>query len=116
MKRAKDPLILSTQHLIKVLSANQSFFFEVDTVLVYEDHIPHTAIILLNGTIQILKKKKLIKTHHQKGVLLGWISLMEGEVSQFTIKVLAKSELVLVGKAEVKRLHLNELKEVAHAH
>ena len=115
MKKINDPTILNDEQLSHLLYRANPITFNVETCLFYEDHVPHAALALIEGTILIYKKRKLIHRHHKKGLLIGWMSLLEGEISPYSIIIPSETSVLLIGKADVKSLHLNELKEVIHA-
>lgn len=115
MKKIKDPTILNDEQLSHLLYRVDPITFNVETCLFYEDHVPHAALVLIQGSILIYKKRKLIHRHHKKGLLIGWMSLLDGEISPYSIIIPSGTTLILVGKADVKCLHLNELREVIHA-
>jgi hypothetical protein len=68
--------------------------------LVYETQVPNTGIVLLEGQIALLKKKK-VQTTIEPGSLLGINNIINNEPSLVGCKVLGNSELIMLNKSEI---------------
>jgi hypothetical protein len=77
-----------------------SLRFENAFDLVYESQIPNTGIVLLDGQINLLKRKKIHSTI-EPGTLLGITNIINNEPSQLGCKVLGNSELIMLNKSEI---------------
>ncbi len=77
-----------------------SLKFENSFDLVYESQVPNTGIVLLEGHITLLKRKKVHSTV-EAGTLLGVTNIINNEPSQVGCKVLGNSELIMLNKSEI---------------
>jgi CRP-like cAMP-binding protein len=77
-----------------------SLKFNNDTDLVYESQIPNTGIVLLEGQIALMKRKKVHATV-EPGCVIGIHNLIYNEPSQLACKVMSNSELIMLNKSEI---------------
>jgi CRP-like cAMP-binding protein len=90
-----------TSREIKILRENyQSIRFNSDFDLVYESHVPNTGIVLIEGQIALLKRKKIQGTL-EAGTLIGVQEMIDNEPVSMGCKVMGNSELILLNKSEV---------------
>jgi len=91
---------LSTEEIQKLRERYNSLKFENSFDLVYESQIPNTGIVLLEGQIALLKRKKIHSTLGP-GTLLGVTNMINNEPSPVGCKVLGNSELIMLNKSEI---------------
>jgi CRP-like cAMP-binding protein len=91
---------LTTKEIRSLKKQFQSFHFNNDFDLVYEAHVPNTGIILLDGELKLLKKKKVSSTV-KPGSLLGVYEMMNNEPVKNGCKVIGNSELIMLQKSDI---------------
>jgi CRP-like cAMP-binding protein len=83
---------------IKKLSENyKEIVFNNDFDFVYEEQIPNSALILIDGEILLSRKNKIIEKIHP-GSLLGAYQLLHDEPVKFACKINRKSKAILLNK------------------
>ena len=94
---------------IKTLSHQQVKFlkkkfvplkFNADFHLVYESQIPNTGIVLLDGEINFIHKRKKL-SHVGKGLIFGIYELLNNIPSMHGCLVLGNSELIMIQKSDL---------------
>jgi hypothetical protein len=98
MKKKIKKLTTSEIQILKDRFNSHKFHNDCD--LVYEDQIPNTGIVLVEGQIALLKKKK-IDTTIEPGTLLGVNNIIRNEPSTLRCKVVGNSELIILNKSEI---------------
>lgn len=78
----------------------ESLKFNNDVELVYETQVPNTGIVLIEGQIALLKRKKVQSTLGP-GSLIGVRNLVNNEPTQVSAKVMGNSELIMLNKSEI---------------
>lgn len=66
--------------------------------LVYEDQIPHTGILFLNGEANLTRKNKIIE-NIDHGVIWGIEQLLHNVPSKFGLQIIRDSEVILIPKS-----------------
>jgi len=90
-----------TSEEIEILKHHfQSLKFNNDFDLVYETQVPNTGIVLLDGELELIKKKK-IKSTVRPGNMLGIYKLLKNEPSELGCKVKGNSELLIIQKSDL---------------
>jgi len=74
--------------------------FNNDFNLVYESQVPNTGIVLLQGKLALIKKKKIQATI-QPGSMLGVHELLNNEPVNQGCKVMGNSELIMIQKSDL---------------
>jgi len=83
---------------IKCLSENfKEIVFNNDFDFVYEEQVPNSAILLLDGELLLCKKNKIIESIHP-GSLLGAYQLLHNEPVKLACKIGRKSKAILLNK------------------
>lgn len=78
----------------------QSLKFNNDFQLVYESQVPNTGIVLIEGTMALLKKKKVQETL-LPGSMVGVKELIHNEPLPLGCKIMGNSELIMLQKSEI---------------
>jgi hypothetical protein len=78
----------------------ESVTFNSDFHLVYETQIPNTGIVLLNGEINLIRKKKS-QTLAIPGIMLGVYELLNNIPVGHGCKVMENSELIMLQKSDI---------------
>jgi CRP-like cAMP-binding protein len=91
---------LSSRELMTLKSKFLPLKFHSDFDLVYESHIPNTGFVLLNGEINLMKKKKT-KEVIGPGNMLGVYELLNDHPADLGCKVKRNSELLLIQKSDL---------------
>lgn len=76
--------------------------FNHDWDMVYEQQFPNGAIALLQGTIEVLKKNKILEKIVGPG-LIGIETILKNKRSQYQLRIKAGSKIVFLGKFQLKR-------------
>ena len=89
--------------------AFETLVFPNDFDLIYENHVPPTGVVLLEGKIELLKKSKT-KMELTVPQMLGLDELLLGNQFPYGLRVKANTRVILIGKSEVSNLfhHINE--------
>jgi CRP-like cAMP-binding protein len=96
-----NTIIKLTKHEIKILKKKfQSLKFNNDFNLVYESQVPNTGFVLLNGELEIFKKKKVFSTV-KPGNMLGVYELLNNAPVDHGCKVMGNSELIMIQKSDI---------------
>lgn len=74
--------------------------FNFATDLFYEGQTPLVAYLIISGSIQLLKNKKIKKTFGPN-TIIGIRELMHREKVDYCARVVANSELFLVSKSDI---------------
>ncbi len=97
----KDGIIKLTLQQIRLLKKQfQPLIFNNDFNLVYESHVPNTGIVLINGELALLQKKKIFTTI-KPGNMLGVRELINNKPVETGCMVMGKSELILIQKTDL---------------
>lgn len=91
---------LTTQELEKLKKRFESFRFKTPFHLVYEKQIPNTGIVLLDGEIELLKRKK-IEEKVTTGSILGIYHLLNNVPVKHSYKINENSEVILIQKSDI---------------
>lgn len=89
--------------------------FPNDMDLIYEDHVPVTGIILLEGTLEIFKGDTIVETIVPPPTMVGVGNLINEIPVDNGCRIKAKSKVILIGKSKIldilkdKRSHLFKL-------
>jgi hypothetical protein len=74
--------------------------FAHDYQMVFENQIPLVAIVLINGSIHLKMRKKIVKIL-DPGILMGAFHLLHNHPVVFGCEISAQSEVVLIHKSEL---------------
>lgn len=74
--------------------------FHIATDLYYEGHTPVVAYLILDGKVNLTKRKK-IKTIAERGVILGIKELMSHSPCEFGAKVQPNSKICFLDKSTI---------------
>lgn len=74
--------------------------FPHDYQMVYENQIPQVALVLINGSIHLKVRKKIIKIL-VPGVLIGAFHLLHDHPVVYGCEISAQSQVVLIHKSEL---------------
>lgn len=77
-----------------------SLIFQTDFDFTYEHQVPNTGIILLNGKLNLLKRKKVVQTLGP-GTILGVKHLLNNVPLPNGCKVIAPSEVIILTKTDI---------------
>lgn len=99
----KKEIIRLNQKEIALLKENfESLKFFNDFDIVYETQVPNTGIILLNGEINLLKKKKVCGSVLPL-TLVGVQQLITNIPMKVGMRILSNSELIVLHKSEIMK-------------
>ena len=97
----KDNIIKLTLQQIRLLKKQfQPLIFNNDFNLVYESQVPNTGIVLVNGELALLQKKKIF-TKIKPGNMLGVRELIDNRPVGTGCMVMGNSELILIQKTDL---------------
>lgn len=116
----KNILKLDSTQIEYLKSISQENFYSTETALFYEGQIPVTAILLIEGQINITKGKK-VKTTLRSAMLLGVKELMNNAPSTTSAIALANTLVCFLDKSTIMEIINNNddlsilLKEICEA-
>lgn len=88
-----------TQEQVQAINQNfEQMVFNNDFDFVYEHQIPNSAIMLIDGELQLLKRNRIIEVI-KPGMLLGLHQLINNEPVRFACKIARKSKAILINKS-----------------
>lgn len=102
------------EDLAKLKKEFEVFTFPSDMELAYEEHVPLTGIILINGVLEIFDGEKVVETINPPH-MVGVANLVNEIPVQYGCRVKANSQVILIGKSKIldilkdKRSHLFKL-------
>jgi signal-transduction protein with cAMP-binding, CBS, and nucleotidyltransferase domain len=74
-----------------------------DFDIVYEDQVPCTGIVIIEGKVEFIKNSKVQKTLHE-GYLIGVYHLINEYPTTHGCRIKAKSKIILLGKSDILEL------------
>ncbi len=78
----------------------ESLRFNNEFDLIYESQIPNTGVVLIEGSMTLLKRKK-VKETVPAGSMIGVQELVNNEPLPMGCKVMENSELIILQKSEI---------------
>ncbi len=101
MKRKTKKL---TDHELNLLTAKFSpISFAGDSDIVYEDQVPNTGVVLLEGEAVITRKKKVLDPI-EPGTVLGVNQLMENEAVKHGCRIREKAKVILLHRSDLNEI------------
>lgn len=76
----------------------QSLVFNFDFDLVYESQVPNIGVVLLNGNISFMKKKK-VQFSASPYSMMGISMLLKNEPSEYSYRIMGNSEVIIIQKS-----------------
>lgn len=105
---------LAPKHIETLSLACPPKVFNTETEIIYEGHVPTAGYLLLEGEIQFLKRKRIVKVV-QAGTIFGVSELMNNTVLKYTVKILQNSKVCILDRSTVKELLQNlKTEELPH--
>lgn len=104
-------ILLKPEDLLKFSKTFEVLTFKNDFDLVYEQQVPTTGILLLEGEINLIKNAKIIQKI-TPGHLLGVNQLLTEKSVNYGCRVKANSKIILLGKSEVLAYVKNKKSEL----
>jgi len=95
--------ILSSDEMDVLKARFDTFTFNRDTDLVYENQIPNTGVVLVDGELNLFKRSKILEKINSS-VALGVYQLVNDEPVKIGIKVKSPSEVILLNKSEIREI------------
>lgn len=86
--------------------------FQRDMVLTYENQVPNTGVIIIEGEIELIKRNKLLD-QLKPGTLIGLHNLVRNIPVKFKYLVKAPSLLIMLPKSEIF-LFMNDRKSLLY--
>lgn len=77
--------------------------FDNSFILTYEGQVPPIGFVLLKGTIELLKKNKIVMIV-PPGFILGVQQLIKNEATEFSYRVVSPSEILVLQKSTILQL------------
>ncbi|MGE3610255.1 MAG: hypothetical protein AB7I27_11750 [Bacteriovoracaceae bacterium] len=87
--------------ITELLKKYKVFSFTKDCDLVYENHVPNTAVALVEGEVEITKKSKAFEKITEN-CLIGLHHLMHHEPAIYGCRIKKDTKVLLIGKSELK--------------
>ena len=109
MKDLSNPL--KSGELAKLINNFETLTFKNDFVLVYQNHVPSSGIVLMEGEIELIKEKRICEIVNSPH-LLGIYHLLHEEPSPIGYKIKANSKIILIGKSMVLSTLKNKRSEL----
>lgn len=100
IKNVKRLSAIEVENLKKFFS---SFSIEKSFILTYEGQIPTIGFVLLKGTIELIRKNKIVMVI-PPGFLLGVQQLIKNEVTEFSYRVVSPSEILVLQKSTILQI------------
>jgi|SRR5690606_31268195 len=100
IKNVKRLSSFEVENLKKCFSSTS---FEQSFILTYEGQIPTIGFVLLRGTIELLKKNKIVMVI-PPGFLLGAHQLIKNEVTEFSYRLVSPSEILVLQKSTILQI------------
>ncbi len=101
MFRTKDKL--TEEQVSNLKKEFEVLQFEEDTMLFYENQIPQTGLVLIEGEIEVLKKSKVQKIIYPF-TIIGINQIINNIPSLLGHRVRTKSRIMVLAKSEIKKL------------
>lgn len=101
MKRDKKKL---SHHELDLLTKKfEPVQFTNDSDLVYDNQVPNTGVVLLEGEAVLTRKKKILDPI-EPGTLLGVKQLIENEPVKHGCRVRESAKVILLHKSDLKEI------------
>ena len=101
IKLNRNKLYVATDKVLKKLEGICTpREFKVETDLYYEGHTPVVAYLVLEGKVNLIKRKK-VKVVAEKGVILGLKELMAHTPCNFGAKIQPNSKVCFLDKSTI---------------
>lgn len=92
--------LLNTETFNRFKNLSENIHYDFTTELFYEGQTPIVAYLIVSGSIQLQKNKKVKKTLGPK-TIVGVKELMLHEKIPFSAKVLANSKICFLSKSDI---------------
>jgi signal-transduction protein with cAMP-binding, CBS, and nucleotidyltransferase domain len=101
---------ICTLSLIEIDALKKDFevlTFTNDFDIVYEEQVPCTGIVIIEGQVEFIKNSKVQETLHE-GYLIGVYHLINEYPATYGCRIKAKSKIILLGKSDILGLKQTE--------
>lgn len=105
MKNTISNCLINLNNYKKELKAKKKFFFKGDTVVLYEGQKPLSPILLLDGSVKIRKKNKVIKTF-LAGTIIAYSEFLHQSSIGYDIVISHSSSIVWLDNNFLKAVGL----------
>ena len=103
-----------TEEEIAILKRDRSpLYFQNDFDLIYESQIPNMGIILLEGELKFIKKKKILSSLPQ-GALIGIRNIINNIPFPMGLKIYKDSSILMIEKSEIMEALANKSGNLYH--
>lgn len=100
MKKKQAMKILNEQEIAKLKEKFGSLTFSADFDIVYEQQVPNTGFIILQGQVVKTKRRKEVETL-PPGSMVGVEHLRKNMPFKCGYKVIAPAELIILSKLDI---------------
>ena len=104
---------LSSEQIKFLKKKFQSLKFNNDFNLVYESQVPNTGIVLIDGEINLIRKKKSLSLN-KPGIMLGVYELLNNLPTAHGCMVLGNTELIMIQKSDLMEALSDKDSELYH--
>lgn len=108
----KKLIQLDREQIEKITKLFQSKNFESQTSLFYEGQTPVVAFLIVEGSVNLVKNKKIKSTLHE-GSLIGLKELMNNKPSHVSAEVTANTSLCYLDKSTIIEIIKNQKNELS---
>lgn len=96
----KDIIALTPEEISNFQKAHSPLTFKNECDLIYESHIPHAGIILIQGELKLIKRKKVLRTL-PFGSVIGLHHLINNTPLSMGVKISKNSSVILINKSHI---------------
>ncbi len=108
-----DAVKLENDFIDEIKKVSHQKKFSSQSPLFYEGQVPVVAYLLLDGTVQLMKNKK-VKKILRPGALIGLHELMTNSPAKLSAVATADSTLCFLDKSTIKEITSDENSPIAH--
>lgn len=101
--RKLNSIVLESSSIREILKFSAQKTYTADSHLYYEGQVPIIAVLLIDGCIQLFKKKKTKKII-LSGSLIGFAELMTNTPSATAAMITANSTVCFLDKSAIKEI------------
>lgn len=96
----KDIIKLTDDEIYGLQKQHTPLVFKNECHLIYESHIPHAGILLLQGELKLIRKRKILGTL-PFGSMIGLGNLIHNTPLPLGVKVSKDSRVILIEKSQI---------------
>lgn len=103
----KEITTLTSEEISLLKKNHRPLFFNNDFDLIYESQIPNMGIILLEGELKLVKKKKILDSLPQ-GAMVGIRNIINNLPLPVGVKIYKNSSILMIEKSEIMEALANK--------